>query len=129
MHALLLACAASGAATTTGTDTLQALGVANLEVSDCADDTALAEERLSLSNMGGGAVLVAHLGYRADCCLGFTVAAWARPEVGTVSVDYAPVGEPCDCQCSYDLGYRLEGVPDGDWTVDAAGTTADVRVQ
>ncbi len=129
MVLFLLACPSGGDSNTGALYESRPLGVANLEVSDCSTDTATPETTLSLSAMGDGKILVAHLAYPAECCLGFAVTAWADPLTQTIPVSYEPVGDPCDCMCSYDLGYRLEDVPAGDWTVNAAGTTAEVHVE
>lgn len=129
---LLVACSGNGSGESGGTDPGAArdLTVANLAVNDCDGDSGGTppEPSLSASPSGSGRIVVAHLGYRAACCLGFDVTAREDPAAGAIDVTYTPSGEPCDCQCSYDLGYRLEGVDAGDWTLTAEGASTSVHL-
>lgn len=103
-----------------------ALTVDNLEVQECQSGDTGAAEALQATDMGGGSVLVVHTGYRAECCLSFDVT--ASLDAGTVTVDYAPQGDPCDCVCSYNFSYRVETLPAGTYTVDAGDQTTRVTV-
>lgn len=123
---LLLACTSGDDTATTGTRTPDALTVADVSVGDCGGDSAAVE---NLTATGGtGQVGVAHLGYRAECCLSFEVSASKDSATSTLLVAYTPTGTPCDCMCAYDIGYTLQGVPAGDWTLNAEGTTTTVHV-
>lgn len=103
--------------------------ITGLDVKECAtsDSGAGTAESFTATDAGGGDIAVVHDGYIADCCLSFDVGATVSGS--TVTVEYTPVGDPCDCRCSYDLAYTIDGVGAGTWTVDAPGeNSAEVTV-
>lgn len=120
----LLACTPPAEQTTTPATTAD-LSIANLEVSECTSDSGDVES-LSVSP-SDNSLVVAHIGYAAECCLSFNVL--VSQEAATILATYEPIGDPCDCMCHYDFGYRVEGVTAGDWTFQAGMSEESVHVE
>ena len=130
---LLAACPSSPSETGTATETTTPNALTTSAVASvCAEafaptDTAFGPEGLAVSDLGGGVVHVTHTNFLASCCLSFDAAATRTAD--RIDVAYTEVGEPCDCECPYSMGYDISAVPGGAYTVYAGTSSASVTVQ
>ena len=75
---------------------------------------------------GPGKIDVTETGYETSCCLELDPS--AKIDGMTIHIDYAEVGDPCDCICYYTINYTLSGVTSGTWSVVSSGQSVDVDV-
>lgn len=86
---------------------------------------------LQLSSPVPGEIAVFHSdAMYGRCCIDWSVIAGLDETSGEILVTYTAGGaQACDCDCNHDFGYTILDVPNGTWTVYAAGQSAEVSVQ
>ncbi len=113
--------------TTTSNDTDSPADALDQMDSAVCDDTGATTADIDLQATGGlGQIAVVHDGMIEQCC-----ADWRFDPVisgDRIEVTYVDVGTTCDCMCTWTLEYTLTDIPAGDWTVSAAGSEVEVRV-
>jgi len=114
---ILLACGDKSADTASTTDVAE-LTVSNVSVfaSDCG--MASLEDAFT-TTVDAGVVKVLHDYYEYSSCVFFDVS--ATLEDTTITVDYIPTGEECNCIDRYQLNYHLNGLTAGTYTINAPG--------
>ena len=79
---------------------------------------------LSLTANAGG-IDVVHSERWANCCPEFMVE--AAVEGQTIALTYTEK-QDCNCVCSWELRYHLDGVESGTWTVEVEGLSEEISV-
>lgn len=99
----------------------------DIENLSCGEQTG--GEALSASSTQAGRIDVRHVDYGSGCCPQ-EVAVHIVAATQQLDIEYSPVNDFCECTCQLDVNYAIEGVPAGDWTLNAgySGASATVTV-
>jgi hypothetical protein len=110
------------------------LGVSELQGTQCIDEGNDPEaQSLTLVEAGleedGYEISVTHAGVEANCCAVFR-SATAAVDGEDINITYdINEDDPCDCNCFYELTFKLTKAPSGDWTVNAGGASAEISLE
>jgi hypothetical protein len=64
-----------------------------------------------------------------ECCWVFAVDVTVSDAKHWVTAEYENVGDVCDCMCTYEVSFVIEGLLPGAWTIEVpSGATADVEI-
>lgn len=78
---------------------------------------------------GAGQIGIVHGGTVAQCCAEWMYNSVIDDVAKTIDITYSDVSQStCDCECPWVFEYTLTDVTAGDWSLNAAGDEADVRV-
>ena len=64
---------------------------------------------------------VLHSNYVTSSCISFEATGGLNVDTNTVTVGYAEVGEPCDYESPYTLGYELRGLTTEEYSLAIPG--------
>lgn len=113
----------TGAETETETGGEPAVSVSSIELEHLGEE----EMTPSLSAVAGAnGIDVVHTHHWNNCC--FMPAASASLDGQTIDLTYSHLGDECDCVCSWELSYTIEGLEPGTWTVQVGNLSADVEL-
>ena len=92
--------------------------ITNTSVSstDCGDEPSA---DVFTASVEAGAVQVLHENYEESSCLSFRVE--GELDGSNLNLTYTKIGDECDCIDMYRLGYDIEGLEAGSYTVNAPG--------
>ncbi len=82
------------------------------------------EPGLQLNPTNEAQIEVHHIAVAEGCCPEMGISGEVDVDERTVTVEYDLTNDFCDCVCMLDVGYGIDGLPTGNWTLQVPGGLA-----